>query len=328
MNDTIGTMHESLGPLATNIELLAADRELVTPELHLANDFYGHASNLKRHVGLDPEYVLKAMVEHGPHLTDYMWDCEEKSPLPFYLCAAEYYARIFSARTGKTAVPIGPQFAYLPARPELMQPPAARTLVVFPYHSTHHILNRVDEDDFFRRVADYQRHFDRTIICVYWRNVLLGDHRVYMRRGYECVTAGHIYDREFVLRLRSIIASASTVVSANAGTEVLYSVLMNRPVWIIYDPPHSSARTDEFHTQAREVMTCDRSLLREVVRAFSEPSDVLTADQRELIRTVSGQDYIRSPETLRDILAEAEREYARLKLRLRRHRAAVSTTSI
>ena len=42
------------------------DRLLVTDELHSSNDFYGHATILKKYAQIQPEYQIKAAIEHGP----------------------------------------------------------------------------------------------------------------------------------------------------------------------------------------------------------------------------------------------------------------------
>jgi hypothetical protein len=52
----------------TELYSLSIDRAIRTHERHMPNEFYGHASVLKRFMGMSHDVSLKAVVEHGAFL--------------------------------------------------------------------------------------------------------------------------------------------------------------------------------------------------------------------------------------------------------------------
>ena len=57
-----------------NIYELSKDRPLKSTEIFQPNDFYGHASIIKRYVKLPENYQIKAAIEHGAGIGGNIWD--------------------------------------------------------------------------------------------------------------------------------------------------------------------------------------------------------------------------------------------------------------
>src|ERR1700754_4755088 len=91
---------------------LSADRELRSAELYEPNDYYGHAALLKRFAGYPEDYRIKASIEHGPTITDYVWDNDVNASLPAVLFPAAWRRNIIQARTGKALFAVGPFISY------------------------------------------------------------------------------------------------------------------------------------------------------------------------------------------------------------------------
>jgi len=88
------------------------DMQLVTPELHPSNDFYGFAALLKRYAGVLPEYQIKAVIEHGPTMGFGIWDVDVKSKLPAILPMSCYRVQFLKKKTAQAIIPIGPMITY------------------------------------------------------------------------------------------------------------------------------------------------------------------------------------------------------------------------
>lgn len=295
----------------TDLETICRDRQLETSEIHSVNGFYGHAEILKAYAGLPGDYPLKAMIMHAPGWEHHIWDVERKSRLPFFLCASEKYAEYFNKNNGngKTAVPIGPMISYL-------GPPAAKTpdrrektMVFFPLHSTHHIHATSDPDDVLRRLESVRMQFDRRLVCIYWKDYLLGRHQRFVEEGYTCVSAGHIYDPLFLYRLREIILASDLVVSGRPGTEVIYAALLGRPVYI--EPEKISMVYDLKDVQAdhKAILNSFNPGRTFLPRLFSKPMPELHPDQSGFVRDLVGADHVKTSNSLRDILLAAELKY-------------------
>lgn len=289
---------------------LARDRRLVTTELHASNDFYGHATILKRYAGLPARRPLKAVVEHGPFVDDLVWDADLASAFPVVLCSSERRARHIERRSrgSKRAIPIGPFTAYV-ERPAEDAAPSGK-LLAFPAHSTHRIRAVYEVERFARLLADESSQWDSVAVCVYWRDVLDGVHRTFEKYGFETVTAGHMFDPQFLPRLVSLLREASAVVTNEFGSHVLYATYENRPVWVV------DQRID--YAADEGVLRQDMSALDDWVRLraqlqtlFADPRAEPTRDQRRYAGEALGTEYVRSPADLRAILADAEAAYRR-----------------
>jgi hypothetical protein len=288
---------------------LCRDRPLVTPEFHPPNDYYGHASLLKRYAGLPGGRPLKVAIQHGVHLNDYIWDADLNTEMSLFLCSGEPHARAYERKTGgrKRAIAIGPLCRYV--READSTPPPERCLLAFPCHSTHRVRAVFDAHAFADQVERLGREFDRVVVCIYWRDVLDGLHRTFQARGFECVSAGHMYDFDFLPRLARIVRSASMVLTNEVGTQILIATLMGKPVLL--------RRTDVHYVAPLPVLAVDappsleHPRVQHILRLFAEPRTEPSAEQRRLIEDLSGAAHVRSPRELRDILEEAEQDYRR-----------------
>jgi len=295
---------------AAQLFALAEDRELVTPEIHYPpNDFYGHAHILKQYTGLPLDQPLKVAIQHGFRRTDLIWISDLTARVPVFLCSNEEMARAFEKQTlgPEKAVPIGFPMMYLPnfgAPP----PPDERCLVAFPTHSTHTITKTFDVDAFARRIEGYGQQFDRILICVYWKNVLDGLAQTLIDAGFECTTAGHMFDPEFLLRLSSILQSATALYTNELGTQVLYATLMNIPVWIDKQDIRVSAESGAILQRDGADGSHHRHFI-DLARLFAEPRDKVSEEQFQYVADLTGLADFKSKDELREILAIAEAMY-------------------
>jgi hypothetical protein len=288
---------------------LCRDRPLVTPELHVPNDYYGHATLLKRYAGLPPGRSLKAAVEHGVPLSGCIWPVDLDTEMPVFLCAGEAHAREFERRSAgrKRAFPIGPLYRYSPGADAPRR--RERLLVAFPGHSTHRVRAEFDAGAFADRITELAGDFDRVRVCVYWKDVLQGRHEPYRARGLECVSAGHMYDVEFLPRLVEIVRPAAMVLTNEVGTQLLLATLMGVPVLL--------RRSEVRYVASSEVLAIDappvlqQPVVERILSLFAEPRSEPSEEQRRLVEELCGAEHVRAPAELRALLEEAEAEYGR-----------------
>lgn len=297
---------------AEQLERLAAPRPLLTRELHGPNDYYGHASVLKRYAGLPARRSLKVAIEHGIAIIDQVWDIDVTTRMPLFLCATEARVQSYRDLVGPEpeAIAIGPMIAYVGDWAEPGLQGRSRRLVAFPAHSTHRIDAVYDVDGFARALIPYQRDWDEVVVCLYWRDILLGRHREYLEHGFRCTTAGHMYDPGFLVRLRGILAGADAVVSNEVGSHLLYAVALGKPVWLVdqavsYEAP--SAEILEEDGAAAEHWQSETIL--QLRRLFAEPESQLSAEQREFVHELIGMSQVRTREAMRELLLDGENRY-------------------
>lgn len=226
-----------MNPLLSDLAALSADRPLPGTVDFWANTFYGHAAVLKRYAGLPPALALKAAVEHGPYILGDHWDQDINAPFPALLVFSPDRYRTLAGLTRKLVFGLGPLIHYAapllgPEALDLEKRRLGRTLLVFPPKSTHHITAEYALSVFFREIEARSAGFDTVLACLYWRDIQLGREQPFRERGWPCVSAGHIYDPEFLPRLRAIIELSDAALTMDYGTHIGYCLHLGRPVHI------------------------------------------------------------------------------------------------
>jgi hypothetical protein len=302
------------------IEALARNRTQKTSELFTPNDFYGHAAAIKEYCGLPGDYGLKAVMEHGPTLGGKVWNDLADYPLPGLIAFSPVRENVLRRRTNKALEFIGPFIFY--SRAALTEEEHARekarlgrNIVFFPVHSNTHITIDYDYEKACDCLASLGKEFDTVRVCLYWRDIQLGLHKTFQRRGFECVTAGHIFDPEFLPRLKSILTTADLTVSNGLSTAIGYSVFMDIPHLHFKSMLGLSADTEEIFRREYTPWH-DKDLpddCQEVEAAFAKRVERVTPEQREVIDRLWGTPCLRSPEELREILTRFEEMFQRRK---------------
>lgn len=286
---------------------LVQNRHQKTPEIHPPNDFYGHAATLKRYAGLPPDRPLSAVVEHGPAPAPRIWDIDRRAPFPTYLCAGARGADAYEkARPDGRGIPVGPMIRYAAGEFSAARPQGR--LLVFPAHSTHYVKSVYDAPAFARALAGYRERFAHITVCLYWKDALDGMDAPYRAEGFECTSAGHMFDLDFLDRLRRVIEQAEVVASNQFGSYIPYAIALDRPAWLLQQDVRLVGSKKDV---ARDTVAPDvfEDLTREVRELFSEEVDQVTEAQRESLDPFTGFGHVWTPEEIRGLLAEAEERY-------------------
>ena len=299
---------------------LAEDRPLITSEKYEPNDFYGTATIIKQYIGAPPDYAIKAAIEHGPVITDYIWDVDLNAELPAIISTSRYRSSVLSKHTSKALFSIGPYIAYAPyyLDPPTMEKEKKRLgkmLLAFHGHSSSYIDVHFDTKEYCQKLAEVAKDFDSVCICLYWIDVLRGFADIFMSYGFECVTAGHIYDPLFMPRLKSIIELATIATSNEYGTYLCYSVYLGKPFWFIKSGEITYKRLTDI---SRDDTQFNHPNTLEIEKIFSVQNSDISPYQQELVDKYSGLSDIKSVEEMRSIINEMELMYNKVGTRLKR----------
>lgn len=296
---------------ATELRRLTAARPLITRELHPFNAFYGHDRLLKRYAGAPERAVLKLSIEHGLPMSQTVSELDRKLALPLHLCQAPERARLVERELpGVEAVPIGPLINYAEGTLEKRR----SRVLLFPAHSVQTGRAEYDVDRFLEQTAPYRDQFEETAVCLYWRDVQLGRDAEYTHRGLDVVSAGHLYDPEFVPRLRKLLSSSMAIATNEVGTHVVYAALLDCAVWILpqeveYQFDSSTAADELAADLSRRLDPPDH--VRRLQGVFADPKTSLGIEQRAVVAEVTGEAHMKSPLELRELIGLAEAEYVR-----------------
>jgi hypothetical protein len=289
---------------------LCADRKLRTSEVFKQNDFYGQASVLKRYAGLPQAYRLKGVLEHGVVLDDLMCAEERDARLATIFSCSARRAALHERHTRKRAVPIGFGYLYairladgrLPAIPDSER----NGTLAFPCHSTRTIHAAFDHADYARRLAALPSELQPVVVCMYWKNYLDGDWRAYAERGLSIVSAGHIYDDQFLLRFHDLARRFRYACTNKIGTHLFQTVASGCRFFFLPSsdidwsvPPDRLASIGRINPGYAETEA-------EAQRLFASPVEEITPAQLEFAERFLGVRDVKSPAELRRVFLAAE----------------------
>lgn len=281
---------------------------LATPELHKSNDWYGHATVLKKYAGISNDYSTKAAIEHGPFFGDFIWPQDLNNSLPAIITFSKKRAESLRRKTGRKTFAIGPYIHY--ANHYLSKKQLAKekkrlgkNLLVFPVHATSNAPTDFDIETFCQEIKRVGKNFESIRVCLYWKDVLHGNDKIYKKYGFETITAGHIFNPNFLPRLKSIIEVSSATMSNAVGTHLGYSVFMKKPHYVFVQKYKVYGNNQEIERATTANKTKD---YKNIEKAFLIKNDSITTQQYNLASSFFGFDQIKSPRGIRKIFEVCE----------------------
>lgn len=262
---------------------LAVDMPLVTREYGY-NAFYGIAGIIKEKFHLPQGQPFNGIIEHGFCLPP---DDVSEIELPFknvYVMGKirqEYLQKQFPE---KKIYSIGPYIQYVNSFQSIewideQRKRLGKTLLVFPSHSTHHVRMTFNKTQFFSEVEHIRIRykFATVLVCLYWKDILLHFDEALMPSGYQVVTAGHIYDPNFLLRLKTIFLLADVAMGNSIGTHIGYAIACDVPYYFYDTPPEYSGENVDYSDEKIIL------LKQQFLKFFGVYRENITSEAREFI---------------------------------------------
>lgn len=286
----------------TDITELSKDINMFSPfteELHPVNDWYGNARNFKLYMGLPQTYQFKFVNEHGVFLTEQVARSELESDLPSFVTYSDFRVGVLK-KYKKNVFKVGNFIHYANhfyTKEKIAQEKKrlGKNILVFPGHSLKELKQKYKNDFFIKNIKKVAKNFKTVRVCLYWIDIQHGLHKFYQSLGYECVTAGHILDPNFVPRLKSLIEIADLTISNDAGTHIGFSVYMNKPHLVFHKFPKLQT-SKKWQEQISDLWSSKPYL--ETLDAFSQVRFNITKKQQDIIHRYFGDK--------RDVLSKGE----------------------
>lgn len=203
------------------------------------NNYYGNALALGSIC--DTTNCYNTVIEHGLFFGSYV--PEDYKSYDTILTFSEYRKKIIRNKyPNKEVIVTGPYIEYiapltLNEKDKQLIIDFNKILLVIPAHSINSVHVDFNSKKMVEDIMSFkeQHSFDTVLVCLYWKDVLLGADKYYKNLGIQTVTAGHIYDINFLARLKTIISLSSYVLTNTVGTHIGYSICLNKPLQIIKD---------------------------------------------------------------------------------------------
>lgn len=211
--------------------------DLVTREYGY-NAFYGLNNIVNKAMGT--KGVVRGHIEHGIGYSGVI-DINSTRADVIYTASTTRKDFIESVLESNKVIAIGNYIKYASSimtneEIESYRKSFGKTLLVFPSHSTHHVITSFDEDALIAEIEKIRKEhcFYTVLVCEYWKNYLLGDAAPFEKKGYKICSAGHIYDPNFLSRLKAIISLADVTMGNSFGTHIGYCLGLGKPFYLYH----------------------------------------------------------------------------------------------
>ena len=279
-----------------NYERLAQDIPEVITKEYAFNTYYGIVDLIKKEKGLPKRQRLEAAVEHGvSHHYQDIWDSLLTQDKIFLFGSArdeflkEKYPdkELLHHRNFMASV----DGIYNPAKIRRFKRKFGKTLLCIPTHSTHHVVDTFDQMPLITEIERIRQMYgyDTVLVSVYWKDIHEGRHLPYVDAGYKVVTMGHIYDKYFLRRLKSVLDIADLVITNEVGSHIGYAIFENTPVYQYFIPVSHVAIDEDVDFSIYEPNEGRNLFSDECKRLFGIYSEEITEEQREFVRLNWGE---------------------------------------
>ncbi len=292
----------------SDLAALCSEKPFRTPEIYTPNDNYGQARILKMYSGYRLDRPLGAVVPHGvTYEDDRVFPGEAYAPLPAVLSYPDYVDEAFRRHSNKMVIPSASPFLYaldLLGRPD---PPERSGTLFCPDHSTA----AVDVDTDWWRLAwqlgKLDEVFKPVTVCMHWCDIERGRHKQFLKRGFPVVSAGHLYDPDFLFRLVHLFSMHRYAAGNNVMTNLFCGIAAGVPYFLLGDEVSVRVDPGEPHPEVYKPTPDGLARMSEVRKLFSKPRTEITDEQRQCADRFLGVERFRAPEGL---LADLEKAWS------------------
>jgi hypothetical protein len=201
-----------------NLTELSKEMFLETDEIHQWNDFYGHATVLKKHI-LFKIKSLYFTLEHGVSIDEIIWHIDKNSTLRFSVTYSNIRKKIYENQLKKYVFNIGSIMNYV----DLKEKYTKNGSIYFLTHSTHEVDVNLNSQLIINELKNLPNNLIPKYVCLYWKDIQRNKHEIFLKNGFKVVTAGHMYDNLFLYRLKEILLNFEILLTSELGSHVFHA---------------------------------------------------------------------------------------------------------
>lgn len=294
-----------------NYKELAKDLDLITREKGSYNAFYGHDRIIKKLLGKSVKETLHCTIEHAPApagnvIDKYEVDIDNEVGEVFYTASNNRAMLYRKYLPNKKIESIGLFIQYVESileekKLKEIKKELGKVLLVFPYHSTHLVKSTYNMQEFIDKIEKVKKRYNTVLICMYWKDILFKFEKLFVEKGYQIVTAGHIYDYNFLRRLRSIITLSDMTMSNDIGSQVGYCICLGKPHYLyLQEKEHFFKNKKMENTESMGLVPEDQLVVgfdsayqqkvrNEAERRFGKFKEYLTDEDKAFVREHWGE---------------------------------------
>ncbi|MBE8998100.1 glycosyltransferase [Nostoc sp. LEGE 12447] len=294
-----------------DLNRLCAERPLQTHEVFFGNSFYGMDFTIKKYVNFSEKYPLKVLLVHGPDLSNnHLWQAEIESPLLNIYCYPSYREDVYinavkNCETTKKIIPAASPFLYATEILKKEPKPKRSGTIFFPSHSTGYVTVQMDFEALAEKLIHLDDEYQPVTVCLYWKDFNLGRHIPFQKRGIQIVSAGHVFDPNFLFRFYHLCSMYRYACGNELGTHIFYSIKSGCSYF------HLNSIESTYTAESEALLKHDIAYTppdRELAlkSLFAEPQPQTTPAQMAIVDYYLGANNFKSSSELSQELIDAE----------------------
>jgi hypothetical protein len=160
------------------------------------------------------------------------------------------------------------------------------------YERLAHELSKIGDD--FKPIS----------VCIYWKDFNLGAHIPFINFGMKVVSAGHIYDSDFLFRIFHLCSLHQYAAGNGLGSHIFYSVKSGCSYF--HFPLIDYKLSADEGVIERDAGTAPIMREKEILNLFQYPNQKGLIEQQRLVDYYLGMDFFKSKNELFEELQKVE----------------------
>ncbi len=198
------------------------------------SQYYGIDNIFKQYTGL-PNYLpvhYTIFLEHGISIMpDYINDKIKNSKNEIVFVNTSHRKKFLQDISNKKVEILGPLAVHYRRMNGLKRNENVEGTLVFPSHSTHYVNSVFNWEIYADLLLKLPDEFKPIKICLYWKDFILGREKLFLDRGFEITTNGHIYDANHLQNTYENIKGFKYVTGNSITSAFFYAMELGIPAF-------------------------------------------------------------------------------------------------
>ena len=194
------------------------------------SDHYGIGYWYKKYAGFPSHLPIRLHSDHAPSLQETLLPFDINSPYKKALFHNTLKVDDNNQKKRFKKVYIaGSAFVHYRKMHAIKRSENPEGTLCFPMHPTAVVDVLIDYDAYMDELMQLPKKFHPFTVCLYYLDIEKGLHHKFLNRGFDVVTAGHMYDEIFPVRFYDFLKTKKYVTSNVYGSFTPYAIEMGIP---------------------------------------------------------------------------------------------------
>src|SRR5690554_37898 len=192
-------------------------------------EMYGFGKELRKYCFLPSKFPLRIKSQHGIVLWNQPSLHELNSELPFMLVFSKRHQLAWERISKKPCFIVPHPFYLYRTRKKIQLRDDRSGSLFFLSHSTFSKETDINFVQIIKQLKNLPEEFKPVTICLHFVDILKDKHLLFEKAGFECVTAGHMFNKDFVSNFYDILTNFKYAISNDIGSHTFYSIELGIP---------------------------------------------------------------------------------------------------